>query len=221
MQYSFEQILNRASWNTILCVLQRVCAVCMRLCGKHTLGSFLVTLYHKHWTVIRFSTHLRLCVFMQLKGIGLYQTADYYLLHWVREDLIQLANSPFPPPRFKERIIFFFVPFPFAQPSWRIPGKQSCKSCNKNASVSIKQRRDKNRRLQKLCLGQSLVETDCRAGGIITLCVKNTLGANKVAAYLNENTQRLEYADESCRGSGGDVCLQLYCALLSVWYCSC
>lgn len=76
-------------------------------------GSSLVTLYHKHWTVIRFSTHLRLCVFMQLKGIGLYQTADYYLLHWVREDLIQLANSPFPPPRFKERIIFF----PFFSPS--------------------------------------------------------------------------------------------------------
>lgn len=105
-----------------------------------------------------------------------------------------------------ENHLFFF---PFAQPSWRVPGKQSCKSCNKNASVSIKQHRDKNRRLQILCLGQSLVETDCRAGGIITLCVKNTLGANKVAAYLNENTQRLEYADESRRGSGGDVCLWL------------
>lgn len=148
------------------------------------------------------------CVFMQLKGIGLYQTADYYLLHWVGEDLIQLANYLFPPPRFKERIIFIFF-FPFAQPSWCVPGKQSCKSCNKNASVSIKQRRDMNRRLQLLCLGQSLVETDCRAGGIITLCVKNTLGANKVAAYLNENTQRLEYVDESRRGSGGDVCLWL------------
>lgn len=128
------------------CVHARVCVQITHV------GSSLVTLYHKHWTVIRFSTHLRLCVFMQLKGIGLYQTADYYLLHWVREDLIQLANSPFPPPRFKERIIFFFsfLPFPFAQPSWRVPGKQSCKSCNKNASVSIKQHRDKNRRLQIL-----------------------------------------------------------------------
>lgn len=185
-----------------LCVHARMCVQITHV------GSSLVTLYPKHWTVIRFSTHLRLCVFMQLKGIGLYQTADYYLLHWVREDLIQLANSPFPPLRFKERIIFFFF-FPFAQPSWRVPGKQSCKSCNKNASVSIKQHRDKNRHLQILCLGQSLVETDCRAGGIITLCVKNTLGANKVAAYLNENTQILEYADESRRGSSGDVCLWL------------
>ncbi len=128
-------------WGDIKQSVMKHSPLCFTTCVQ-IMHSSLVTLHHNHRTVIRFSTHLRLCVFMQLKGIGLYQTEDYYLLHWVREDLIQLANSPFPPPRFKERIIFFF--FPFAQPSWRVTGKQSC---NKNASVSIKQRRDKNRRL--------------------------------------------------------------------------
>lgn len=99
----------------------------------------------------------------------------------------------------------FLFSFPFALRSWRVPGKKSRESLNKNASVSIKERGEESGRLQILCLGQSLVETDCGAGGIITLCVKNTLGANKVPAYLNENTWRLEYADESQRGDWRSV----------------